>query len=469
MAGQTIGLKAKLEPELDERQTDREVNSLDEKLSDAAEATIRGDISGAKQDIKQGLTEAVLDADLGGLLGDEVEEADFGLGDAMGTLENVGATRGLEQLPSQMGRAGVSTAGRGAATAAGASGGALSKVLGSGGKLLKVGLAGAVGYGILKGVEKMAAHSPKLSVATGMLKDAMSLVLRPFGRLIGSVLMPFTKSALQGAARLNEYAGEDGLLIGLPKWFTETLVNLPITLAENVGNALLNAGEDLLPYDDLPRLDLPKFRWDAFIETSLSWGAYINSKLTWSNFVDTLEWATWVPQVRWGDWIPDPGDLVSFWGPWIPGTSSVFGFWGNWVPSLSWSDFISGVNLSNWVTGGGGGGDDDGWFGFASGGLVTGETRAMIGEGTEAEAVQPLSHLEAMLDRERRAGAEAARGQPTRRTDADADDLLDALEAIKRELNRLDPDVELRTDGKTIAKTAQRNAEKYGTSRTVTR
>jgi hypothetical protein len=36
-------------------------------------------------------------------------------------------------------------------------------------------------------------------------------------------------------------------------------------------------------------------------------------------------------------------------------------------------------------------------FGFATGGIVTGPTAAMIGEGTEAEAVLPLSQLDALL------------------------------------------------------------------------
>jgi hypothetical protein len=67
------------------------------------------------------------------------------------------------------------------------------------------------------------------------------------------------------------------------------------------------------------------------------------------------------------------------------------------VEAIAKKAILAGINAA---TGGGFssiGGAVGGLFGFARGGIVTGPTPALIGEGTEAEAVMPLSKLESLM------------------------------------------------------------------------
>lgn len=67
--------------------------------------------------------------------------------------------------------------------------------------------------------------------------------------------------------------------------------------------------------------------------------------------------------------------------------------------ALIFKAIIGAVSGGTTVVGGAvGGGFFGKIFGFATGGIVTGPTPAMIGEGTEAEAVMPLSQLQNVID-----------------------------------------------------------------------
>lgn len=69
------------------------------------------------------------------------------------------------------------------------------------------------------------------------------------------------------------------------------------------------------------------------------------------------------------------------------------------VKALAFRAIMAGLSGGATVVGGAvGGGFLGKIFGFATGGIVTGPTPAMIGEGTEAEAVMPLSQLQNVID-----------------------------------------------------------------------
>lgn len=69
------------------------------------------------------------------------------------------------------------------------------------------------------------------------------------------------------------------------------------------------------------------------------------------------------------------------------------------VKALAFRAIMAGLSGGATVVGGAvGGGFLGKIFGFATGGIVTGPTPAMIGEGTEAEAVMPLSQLQSVID-----------------------------------------------------------------------
>jgi hypothetical protein len=73
------------------------------------------------------------------------------------------------------------------------------------------------------------------------------------------------------------------------------------------------------------------------------------------------------------------------------------------------SVFSGGASAATTITGGLGG-VFEGILGLASGGVVNGPTLAMIGEGSESEAVMPLSKLGSMMQNTFNAGAMASNG-----------------------------------------------------------
>jgi hypothetical protein len=105
------------------------------------------------------------------------------------------------------------------------------------------------------------------------------------------------------------------------------------------------------------------------------------------------------------------------------------------------------------------------FFGFADGGIVTGPTQAIIGEGKEAEAVIPLSQLDTMLENQQ--GVEG--GNTGNRDGAKAvEDMTKELKEIKRLLKDMDSDVTLQLDGKTIAKATRKAEQRYSHSTQIT-
>lgn len=146
----------------------------------------------------------------------------------------------------------------------------------------------------------------------------------------------------------------------------------------------------------------------------------------------------------------------------------------NW-PSISASDIYGG---------GGGGGGGGGWTDpdtydprnyWATGAVVSSPTPLGIaGEGNEAEAVQPLSHLEDMLDREYEAGVQAmaaggGRSAPNHSRGSDMGNVEDLLKRLIRAVERNGGSGEVKIGRKGVREESTKAANTYERSREVFR
>jgi len=139
-------------------------------------------------------------SDLAGTFEDEL--GDLGVGVDGGGVGGLGGARG--------GGGG----GMGGAAAAGIGGRSIAGGAAAGG-LAKVALGGAIGFGILQGVQTFASASPALQQTLGMFGEAMDIFFRPFGRETAKALGPFAKKAQEMAKNFNNAYSSDGLGIAL--------------------------------------------------------------------------------------------------------------------------------------------------------------------------------------------------------------------------------------------------------------
>lgn len=206
--GSVVGLKAKLGVETDEKQVDREVDSIKGKLTEAAEAEMSVDVTTAKEDIKTSIEQAAKDSKF---------MPDIDLGTSEGSPRQAG-----DRLRGQMEALGRDTPdplpmGRPSGGGVGGAGGTqMSDILGgmkgAGGKFLKVGLAGAVGFGILSAVTNLAGSAPRFNKTLDMLKRTIQLFARPFLELIGKFLQGPVTGALEAMVNFNQVFEEEGLI-----------------------------------------------------------------------------------------------------------------------------------------------------------------------------------------------------------------------------------------------------------------
>jgi len=212
---------------------------------------------------------------------------------------------------------------------------------------------------------------------------------------------------------------------------------------------------------------IPEVRWGSLMNWT-GWAEFIG-RVAWGEYVSELKWVSWIDEVSWDIWL-DP--LV--WGGFLDQLS-----WGSWVDPLSW-DFISeppwtrlitGVDLGEYVKGaigvgggsGSGGDGGSGWFPFASGGVVTGPTRALIGE-AGPEAVIPLSKLgDALSD----TGGGDRSGDRRARESVDLSPLESKMDDVVSELRRSSGDVVVKLGERELLRAVQGAEDKYDSGRVV--
>lgn len=189
--GNSLGIKSKIEPDLDESSARRMVDDLEEQIAQVEQLQFEGDFQGR----------TMPGADGGGLGG-----PDGGMGMGPG--------------------------------AAGAAGGLVSKL--GGGAMAGAAILGTVALGgtlATSMYQAMSQSSGRLQATNSMLGTALDLALKPLGDLIGSALMPYAKGALEAMASLNQHIASDGLIVGGLDWLQDTITSLPRGIASAVANS----------------------------------------------------------------------------------------------------------------------------------------------------------------------------------------------------------------------------------------
>lgn len=277
-----IGLRAKVRPEIDEREAEREAGKLESHMQEAVEdLNVSGDVDDLIDDMAEGIERSQESFEWVGDKSEQIEESADAAGSTLeesvdAVLESVdkltggmGIAEGMEA--AEGGRQGRTTptedkrsaydegmqeslsgftekastllgerGGRKAKSAGKASGkmsemssklGSISGKMGGLKKMLMTGAAALaiVGLGLLAlmkiwdGVEKLAKHSPLLATVVDMLGLAMSLFFRPFGNIIAQALLPLISGFLELAATFNKIFADQGMWAALG-WLAQEII-----------------------------------------------------------------------------------------------------------------------------------------------------------------------------------------------------------------------------------------------------
>jgi hypothetical protein len=191
------------DPQLDERQLDREVRKTNDRLQQVGQ-DLPVSFDQSQMDSLQPPTGGMG----GGLGGMGPGPLGAGIGAGAGSAGAVGALS--EKLPDSV--AGVTV-----------------------GKALPIALAGGVGLGILSQLQQA---SGALQTTTNLFGTAMNLFFRPFGNFLGRTLRPFALGTLQMAQDFADLASDEGLMVAV--------ASLPFEIGEEIGGAFSGALEDLM-------------------------------------------------------------------------------------------------------------------------------------------------------------------------------------------------------------------------------
>lgn len=595
--GPVLGLTAKLGIETDDQQVKRETRSLKSKLSEAAEAEMSADVDTLKSDIASAIESATKDAkwipdslgeSLVGALGEETS-TDFMFDDKQ---------RG--RITEQMEALGKSVPGRfggdsgGGSAAGGAIAGELfSGMKGAGGKFLKVGLAGAVGFGILSKVTSLADAAPRMQKVMSMQQRAIGLFARPFYDFLARFLEGGAESLLNMAANFNEIYAEDGLAVavmnlpglfftdsgrasqagtagrvagglagmaggayggakaggaiggaagsaipgagtaggatagaivgggvgaiggllggaGIGEWIADELAGAFEGFEdldafkggienwhENTREAIENAAGDFASgveeaggnvaeiiergVDNLTEMDFQELMQAGIEGVEMGWGMIKwVGELKWNEikWMGSIGWDAikWTASIGWDviQWSGSIGWQMIQWGGEIMWQAIQWGgsiLWEkiNFVGDINIGKYIKvpEIDLGNHINWPGGSAENGGGREFATGGLVTRPTRAVVGE-AGPEVIAPFSEfMEAMNSPDRRYGGRQSR--PPGGSGDGVQRVVEAIEDLHAEIKRLDPQTELKVDRKTLAKEEQKGRNRYRSSRVITK
>lgn len=142
---------------------------------------------------------------------------------------------------------GAGGGGGGISAGAAASAGGLATRLGGLGAMsaaAPVALAGAVGFGLLQGIQKLSRASPALQQTNQMFGEAMSLFFRPFGNFLSGVLRPWATAALNMAIQFNDVYSKEGLSVAMVSLSSDVEQSWASAVGDNVEGALGTVGID---------------------------------------------------------------------------------------------------------------------------------------------------------------------------------------------------------------------------------
>jgi hypothetical protein len=219
---QQVGLSAIVTPELDSRSVDRETAELEAKVQEATQANV---------DIQESV-----DVEQDGITGDIADGVGGERGGIGGTIAGAGAAR--------------------AAGGGGMLGGAIS------GGILKASLVGAVGVGILSGIQSLAnEYAPRLSKELSLIGEGVGLLKGAFGEAIAEYVPG--EEFFNSAKGFYTTATNEGLSVALQDAITgpatqpKVTVNaslepqleavLPDDIAKSISTAVSDAAIDNIP------------------------------------------------------------------------------------------------------------------------------------------------------------------------------------------------------------------------------
>lgn len=200
--GAIVGLTAKLGLDMDDREVESETSGLKDKIEQSineSEGAPSADTSDLVDDIMDGIQEGA-DGAATGMFDqeefDQIQEQFTALG---------------QEMPGRIGRPSMD-----APTGEDEGGGmGLEGLMAAGGKFLKVGLAGAVGFGILSKVTQLADASPRMTKALSMMSRAIRLFARPFYDWLAKTMEGGIMDLLEVAAQFNKDYQKNGLKVAV--------------------------------------------------------------------------------------------------------------------------------------------------------------------------------------------------------------------------------------------------------------
>jgi len=424
------------DPELDERQLDREVGQIDDRLASVGE------------DVPVSFDQEELDS---------LSPPGGGGGGGVGGGAGTGAAAGLaSKIPKPV--AGV--------TAAAA---------------LPVALTGGVGLGMLNAMQ---GASARLQTSNQLLGQAWNNFWRVPGDWLDQFLVrPLSKTVLDASLNFQEDLRSGNILEGLSELrlgfeFDET------SFAEQLGSVL--GGSLGIPFGPLGvTLGRRKGRQA---------GQAIN-ELEWDRFIDDVPWSELLSPFNWDDWT-DPLKWSAFVNPLYWGAFATNLVWDTWVSPLNWNAFIPSLSRQEFLDilldqrdGGGG----DGLLGGAFNGDQEEDTPTPVtpepSSGQETPQVLPdtiypdrdmptpvtseppssqgtpqilpdtiYPDRDTSTARERNPGADENRGTSTDRGEVNTNDSVSKeLEDVRRGVERLADNVADQTievDGETLGRVA---------------
>lgn len=112
----------------------------------------------------------------------------------------------------------------------------------SGGGALTVALGGAIGFGLLQGVQAFASASPALQQTFGILSDAFEIFFRPFGKALDSAIRPFALAARDMALRFMKISDSEGIGVALLTVGAEAAASIGTGFVNALGNIASGEG-----------------------------------------------------------------------------------------------------------------------------------------------------------------------------------------------------------------------------------
>lgn len=450
--GDSLGMEARIEPELDRSATRRMVDDLQDQIGEAEQMAFESDGFGGR------------------------------------TMPGGGGGVGA-------GLAGGAAARRGGGLLGGGIGGA-AKVLGT------VFLGGVLAERMLSGMTKASGF---MQASNKMLGQAWTLFWKPFGDALGKTILPWAKAGLKAMVQFNKIADDKGLTVGIA-WLADSVSKVLENPAPGRGPTAFGGGiEGGAPSEDLRQQDLDDTiqNLQAAISDFQDW---LSDRESTDALGTVTEGGAPSEDLRTQDLDETMANLQDSFDR-LETTVENFDLdefidpldWGRWIDEPPWTRLIDGVDLGAFADDGGGGDDvggppiggnfggtfeggapedtatsddsgldtgfsegrptpteDSGPIGLAEGGVVTRPTTTRLGE-AGPEAVVPLDDVD---------GGGGDR-EVVRRLEQLEQTIEQQIDALARAMSDLTVEPVIELDGKRVSRQVTQSRDRFVASKDV--